>query len=182
MYSKHLDTLRTKWINTRSPVVDMSLLWLWWVAHHDTAGWPSGRPWLHNNRSASSTQIQAIRNATDAAFVFAKSLKLPPVMTSSLRLCNGLDVVNRTVFDHKTAWEVGDGFSLNLDGSGVPFVIGPCLRSGGIPESTDIKQVATQLSDKRLYLNSVHYQGDSKRFLGYDVCRVLTLTGSRSIR
>ena len=89
------------------------------------------------------------------------------------------------------AWAFGSGFSFNIDidynasrqdahGTGRPFVIGACLRNGGGPESRDIIEVQ-ELSKQKLYLNTVHYQGDSKQHIPYDICRVLMFSGDREI-
>jgi hypothetical protein len=76
---------------------------------------------------------------------------------------------------------MANNFSFNLDGNGVPYVIGECLRSGGKPESIIPEEVAL-LSSQKLYLNNLHYQGDSKRKLAYDICRILVLTNTKKIR
>mgnify|MGYP006108547871 CR=1 FL=1 len=55
------------------------------------------------------------------------------------------------------------------------------LLVGGVPESLDRAKLA-ELRHARLYLHSLHYQGDTKRYLMYDVCRVLLYTSSRRIR
>jgi hypothetical protein len=43
-----------------------------------------------------------------------------------------------------------------------------------------LPQVA-KLSKQRLYVVNSHYQGDSKRELPYDVCRILVNTGDKHI-
>lgn len=98
VYGKHKPLLQIKG-NGGSSVVDMSLLWLWWVANHKDAGWTSGRPWNHWDAMASTAVVESYRARTDEAFMFAKKLSLPQ-MGQTLTLCNGMDVVNRTVFDH----------------------------------------------------------------------------------
>lgn len=181
MYKYHTRTLMLKSGVRQSNVVDMSLLWLWWVQHHRniTAGWSTGRPWAHPQLSASAEDLADIQRRTDLAFNYSKTLKLASI-TRNLTICNGLDVVDRHVFDHQLAWSMGENFSLNLNGSGIPFVIGSVLRSGGIPESISTN-FSQNLSLQRLYLNTIHFQGDSKKVLLYDVCRILYRTGNRLV-
>ena len=186
MYKKYLPTLRVKGLR-RSNVVDMSLLWLWWVNHHPYADWSSGRPWKHNLIRASENDIRQTRMKFDQAFSFTKNLSFPSRKPSSyLQLCNGLDVVNRTVFDHQHAWAAGDKFSLNIFNAsdpmrGIPYVVGESLRCGGRPEYISPPSLVAELAKQRLYLNTVHYQGDSKKLLPFDVCRVLLHTGDQQI-
>jgi hypothetical protein len=72
----------------------------------------------------------------DDAFTFAKGLSLAPV-DKSLKLCNGMDVVDRVVFDHIHPWVNGgkNTFTLNLEEGGYPYFIGPVAIFGGRPES-----------------------------------------------
>jgi len=80
-----------------SSVVDMSLLWLWWVVHHRhlPAGWATGRPFaLDTTETPLPADLAAHRAKSDAAFEYAKTLEVPrPAAT--LRLCNGMDAVDR---------------------------------------------------------------------------------------
>lgn len=143
-------------------------------------GWDAGRPWYAEDPVAKEDEIDKVRRATDASFEKTKSLSLPPV-DSTLKVCNGLDVVNRTVFDHMWGWyTVGRGFSFDLGGAGVPYVTGACGRMGGKPESID-PQVVKGLETQRLYINNIHYQGYSKDYMAADLCRVLLLTGERRV-
>lgn len=178
MYLKHSKSIETKWRHG-SNVVDMSLLWLWWVSHHKTADWDAGRPWFSLSQKASERIVNVVRSRHDNAVEQTAKLSMAPI-SQSVRLCNGLDVVNRTVFDHMHGWLAGPEFSLNLDGDGVPSILGPCGHSGGRPESMNLDEV-TRLSQEKLFFNNLHYQGDSKKQLVYDVCRLLTMTGSRNI-
>ena len=176
IYEHHETILRMKF-DSAPCVVDMSVLWLWWVAHHEVAGWATGRPWLPLNKG---DQTSVTDLTSDAAFSFTKGLPLPAV-DKSLALCNGMDVVNRTVYDHMHAYKYGDDFSLNAHGGGVPSVKGACLRSGGVPESLD-PQEAKLLDSQTLFLNNIHYQGGDKGHLKGHICEVLTQSGSKRIR
>ena len=181
MYSKHVDIISLKFKSTQTNVVDMSLLWLWWVAHFDKPGWESGRPYLTANSHAYErrTDIE-MRSISDISFNETKALLLPAV-DSSLSLCNGLDVVNRTVFDHVMGWyTLGERFSFDLDGEGIPYAYGIAYRLGGKPESLDEHDIEL-LRNKKLYVNNIHYQGATKEHILYDICRVLSMTGHRVI-
>lgn len=159
MYGKYLTTLKIKG-GQGSSVVDMSILWLWWIAHHrKTDGWESGRPF--ENFCVTSLAVKDIisaRRRFDSAVSFSRQLPLPSVQTK-LSICNGLDVVNRTVHDHMHAWSrsFNGSFNLNLFGKGTPYVIGAALTSGGRPEFLEGVEL-DQLRNQRLYLNSIHYQ------------------------
>lgn len=190
LYTSHLHVLKLKGGKGRGDLTDMGVLYVWWVANHDTPGWESGRPWLHREKNRGQSALRAYQTAADESFWFLKRQNLPSTYKSMdsnkknghhrLKLCNGLSVVNRTVFDHRAAWEWIDGFTLNLNGSGVPYGFGESLRIGGAPESTDPKTVQL-LHGERLYFNNVHYQSDAKVHIPYDVCRVLAMTGDRKI-
>ena len=108
MYVDHFATLQVKG-NGGSSVVDMSLLWLWWVAHHrhlsagsssplsagstssplsagslssswSAEGWAAGRPYTHElSDTPTATDISEYRLKFDRAFEFAKKLKMPSV-------------------------------------------------------------------------------------------------------
>ena len=177
-------------------------------------GWDTGRPWRSNNWRMSDAQM---REKYDAAFAFSKKLALPPLRAAvdltggsgrggadgshALQVCNGLDVVQRTVFDHMLGWSDGSRplllprSSVNSGGSssgntddalaavcphGCPSVSAASLKSGGVPESVLPEHVAL-LEGQRLNLLTLHYQGNAKTHLPYDVCRYLAGTGSRSI-
>jgi len=208
--SKYTQTLRTK-AAAGSSVVDMSLLWLWYVrAMPDTAsGFQTGRPWRSLNPRMSA---EAFRAAYDSAFKYSKGLlrQLPPrepvgpgpgtgrvgAAVRPLRVCNGLDVAQRTVLDHMRGWSDGTAPALPLPDAkkgkhmqdfgpaelgctyGCPSVTASALRSGGIPESVDSKE-AELLSKQRLFLLTLHYQGESKAYMTYDICRTLHATGPR---
>jgi hypothetical protein len=180
IYTNHIDILLKK-AKGGSSVVDMSILWLWFVAHKpNSAGWDTGRPWKLLDRQANEGRLIAKRNAHDHSYSLTKSFNLPAV-DDKIVVCNGMDVVNRTVFDHMHGWQSGDNsFSLNLEDNGKPYVISSSLAHGGVPESIDpIK--AAEFDKEKLYLNTIHYQGDSKKLIPYDVCRILTLTGDKYI-
>lgn len=167
VYKDYVDTLRIK--AKRSFVVDMSLLWLWWVRNKmdKQTGVETGRAFDEQGHSS-----------TDEAFEFSKTLRLPNV-NKSLKLCNGLDVVNRTSFDHFRGWTNDRGFTFDVSGGAVPYFIGATTKYGGQPESQDPAHVE-QLKLSKLYLLNIHYQSDSKAVLPHDVCKVLLFTGSRS--
>lgn len=148
-----------KFDRTMTSVVDMSLLWLWWVAHtpvHDfvVSGNSSVREYF-------DAYLPGGRKRNDVrlfeAYSFSKSLPLPAVR-ANLTLCNGMLVRNDSVFDHMHAWQHGYTFSLNIDafvaGQGLPFAR---LKAG----------------DKMLTFLSIHYQGDSKKVLLFDFCRIV---------
>jgi len=87
LYSNHLATLQLK-ADSGSMVVDMSILWLWWVSHHDLDSTLASR---------GAPFFSRFPSAFENAFKFAKlSLSLPQVDESNLQLCNGMDVVDRT--------------------------------------------------------------------------------------
>lgn len=174
VYQTKRHVLQTKHNYKMSAVVDMSILWLWWVAHKDQTGWDAGRPWSRqkNNRDQ--------QKSFDASFTFTKNLKLPPPTIPNLNLCNGMDVVNRSVFDHMHGWSYIPNITLDLQGEGRPYGKGTNLELGGRPERMNATEL-TQLASKRLYFNSLHYQGDSKKNLPYDICRILLQTGNKRI-
>ena len=188
VYSKdsYVNILQAKY-KSGSNVVDMSLLWLWWVAHRDAVGWEAGRPWLAEDPHLDEAGRKRVQDTSDNAFKFSKALAIPGV-DKSVTLCNGMDVVNRTVFDHMNGWQQGTDFRFGFatDGpTGVlpgepPSVVGPCGRMGGRPESLE-PAIVQELARSRLYLNNIHYQGGMKDYIHYDVCRLLLLTGDRFI-
>jgi len=171
IYTHHLDTLQLK-AESGSMVVDMSILWLWWVAHHDidnalTSKWRIGAPFFSR-----------FPNAFENAFKFAKlSLSLPQVNKGSLQLCNGMDVVDRTVFDHRHGWKMGRSYSVAVDNRGLPFIMGVALSNGGQPETLSYPAVHL-LRFRRLYFNSIHYQGPAKSKIIEDACKVMITDGS----
>ena len=182
-YQSYQPTLFKK-ASRRSNVVDMSLIWLWWVSHQNETSYISSIPWKLNNSTATIEEIRSVREKGHNAYKYTKSLPLPE-SNSTLRICNGLQVANRHVFDHAHGWAFGQSFSLNLNSPadenyGVPYVIGECLGIGGSPETTDPVKVK-ELQHQKLFFNSLHYQGDSKRLLPFDVCRILYKTGSGTI-
>ena len=143
-------------------------------------------------RSARATLNQSLayqyQSITDIAFLYTKSLlkKLNntilsnPILIPSLKLCNGMDVINRTVFNHYHAWNDGPYFNLNIRNHsnemfGIPYMRAVCLKGGGRPESMDADELKL-LRGKRLYFNNIHYQGTAKEFLTYDLCRILNAT------
>ena len=137
VYKTKLETLKIK-SDKMTSVVDMSLLWLWWVSHQNvtSADWSTGRPYLSRNPKDDINQLAIYRKQSDDAFLFSKKLPLPisnssnlalkaslsPVLkkqlssSSPLEICNGMDVVNRTVFDHIGGWRSGKKQSLNVHG------------------------------------------------------------------
>jgi hypothetical protein len=172
IYLSHKQLLHMKG-DKGSSVVDMSILWLWWVAHksHLEVGYETGRP-----VTSSSHDIEI----SDKAFKFAAQLALPSV-NRSLLLCNGLDVYNRTVFDHMHAWNNRRNFTLNLEsGLGIPYFYGAATYCGGKPESLEKAEI-DRLEHERLYVLNMHYQGGTKQFMNYDLCRVLQFTGIQVI-
>ena len=166
--------------NIKPAVVDMSLLWLWWtnnkslndtswIVHRPPAPVPVPIPASSSLDSAASpSQLSWTKNYI--AFRYAKSLRLPNV-TTVLSLCNGLDVVKSTVFDHMHAWKTNlKDFALGE----MPSTMAERSMHGGRAEN------ATLPAGKLSFLN-VHYQGNSKGWLIYDACQVLTTTGTRTI-
>ena len=137
MYSTKLNILKIKG-SAGSSVVDMSLLWLWWVTHQDinSVGWNAGRPYQSDKPNMISNETEEYRKKSDDSFLYSKKLDLPvynnteitlsleslPILKSQfspllpLILCNGMDVVNRTVFDHLGGWRSGKNQSLNILG------------------------------------------------------------------
>lgn len=210
---KHVLSLKAK--NGGGCVVDMSLLWLWWVAWNrgttansfsgnsttvtKTDIWSTGRPYRSNNWKLSDKQYQSL---FDSAFSYAKALNIASVKypvgyersgdNSQLKLCNGLDVHHRTVFDHMLGWSDGldpllfqplladDHDTFSVCPYGCPSVVAASLKSGGVPESITPAEAAI-LEKNRLYLLSLHYQGGAKEHAIYDGCRILTLTGPGTI-
>lgn len=175
--------LEPKWKNHGSTITDMSLLWLWWVAHkrQTEVGWQTGRPY-----SAPDDKVHETRTAADNAFNMAKQLNLPRV-NMNLQICNALDVYNNTLFDHMHGW-MGCGTNFNLDlesGIGHPNCIGISHHMGGVPRSktkSEIKDLSgSEMNTKRLDMLTLHYQGGSKERLEYDVCRILLLTADKQI-
>ena len=73
MYEKHMRELELKFLR-KSCVVDMSLLWLWWVAHHrSSTGRPFKAPYRTSpGRKSSIQNIQArcLRALTFFALLF----------------------------------------------------------------------------------------------------------------
>ena len=51
---------------------------------------------------------------------------------------------------------------------------------GGRPESLDAKDLV-KLEKSPLYFLNIHYIGSNKEQLKYDICRILSLTGSKII-
>ena len=85
LYAHHLNILRLK-SQSGGMVVDMNLFWLWWVAHRRNSSdiWGNGNPFYSRNPQAFTQAIG-----------FANSLHLPIVNGRSIRICNGMDVVDR---------------------------------------------------------------------------------------
>lgn len=152
-----------KFDRTMSSVVDMSLLWLWWVAHTPVQDFATNSSSRDNNYNYYyfDAYLPGGRKRNDVrlleALSFSKSLNLPAVK-ANLTLCNGMRIRNDSVFDHMHAWQHGYTFSLNIDafvtGQGLPYAR---LKAG----------------DKMLMFLSIHYQGDSKKVLLFDFCRIV---------
>lgn len=183
LYANNLDTMFSKF-RVGSTITDMSALWLWWVVNHKatTDPWQTGRPYqpFHCERNPDPNHCEAMRTRFDDAFNFAKRLATP-TLTRNLTLCNGLDIVARTAFDHQHGWLAGSGFSLNLNGSAIPSFYGNSSLTGGIPETLDPTELM-RLSSTPVSLLTLHYQGNAKDHLLYDVCRVLLLSGGGKIQ
>lgn len=165
VYKTRLDTLKIKSAKSTS-VVDMSLLWLWWVSHQNVTavGWSTGRPYLSRNPKDDIKELERYRKQSDDAFLFSKKLPLPISNISNLALksslssvlkkqlssslpleiCNGMDVVNRTVFDHIGGWRSGKKQTLNIYGmiSCSVFMSAYCVRSFSqeVPRESNIPQ------------------------------------------
>lgn len=89
-------------------------------------------------------------------------------------------------------WNACSNFSLGLEGSGQPRCVGASLATGGRPELLSVAETVAEpkaaqaeywqhLENEALYLLAIHYQGGTKHLLPYDVCRVLLLTGDRTV-
>lgn len=162
----------------RPAVVDMTLLWLWWVTHQKNASDPDDSssttiPLQDPGGASSSQEADASRSKKNLlAFQYAKSLPLPPRTRAPLHLCNGLDVVKGTLFDHMHAW------TNNPKRYALPEIDGhlPCTTAdrgvnGGRPE---IRNASSP--DGTICFLNVHYQGNHKEQLVRDVCRLLRRT------
>eukprot|EP01038_Epipyxis_sp_PR26KG_P006355 gene6355-8754_t len=187
MYKDHLKTLEMKFKNHRSAVVDMSILWLWWVGHHrNDVDWDTGRPFKPNGHVIDSQECFRDRAIYDRAFQFAKSLEIAPV-NNSLRVCNGMDVVNRSAFDHMHGWKTGRDFSFNIETDGIPSTTNCCM-DGGKPEINVIQaylqkhhNIVSSFDNSKLRINAIHYQGDSKERIGKELCELLRVTSDKHI-
>ena len=87
-------------------VVDMTLLWIYWLAktgNVNVSSWDTGRPYF------SAINVSAF----DRAIARRALVKLPQTAHPYMKMCNGLDVVGRTTFDHLLAYKL-DSFSYNL--------------------------------------------------------------------
>jgi hypothetical protein len=119
IYTKDKKVLLRKLLN-KTCVVDMSILWLWWVAHFEIPSFRAGRPWsMSPELLLQHRSIADHRAKFDHAFLATKSLNLPTV-NQSFELCNGMDVITyssssmpkRNVFDHMHGWMQGINFRL----------------------------------------------------------------------
>jgi hypothetical protein len=72
---------------------------------------------------------------------------------------------------------MGRSYSVVTDERGLPFVVGAALSNGGQPEALSYAAVHL-LRFRRLYFNSIHYQGASKSKIVEDACRVMISDGS----
>jgi len=153
-----LQTVKIKFDRSMSSVVDMSLMWLWWTAHGERNQTFENyfQHYLDEGGNIKGYDIKL-----KAAFDFTKSLPLAPVLRN-LTICNGMIARNGYVFDHLHAWQHGKAFSLglkdNTNESTSPFV---SYLSNGRMET--------------LYVHNIHYQGDLKKVLLYDLCRLLLI-------
>lgn len=182
IYKYHFKTLEVK-ARGGSSLVDMSILWLWWIANVklNPTVWKLSVPF----RPLMLPILDAGVNKHDIfsrVVEWAEKLDLP-VVDRKLRICNGLNVRNRTVFDHMHAWQHGYNFSLNTNTDGIPSITALCRMDGGRPEETAMKSTLSlkALEEIKLKYHSLHYQGDSKLALPYDICRILMETGSKKI-
>jgi hypothetical protein len=178
-YSKvHSDALRQHQVGFS----DMTLLW-WWVVSLTDHVKDTGVPWrffaalgpqeLREAHAASVNRVKFILRH-DKMSIRNASLALTPPHGLPLRVCNGLDVRNRTVLDHMLGWcSDRRGFSLNIAKGGLPFTKGPATMYGGQPESTDSQDIKNRLHSANLYFETLHYQGLSKEYIRPDLCRVL---------
>ena len=111
-----------------------------------------------------------------------------------LKLCNNMDSVLapahnglhefRFTFDHTTGWLSGPqrhersmAFLHHVGNTSHPCPICPSIvidsqLGGGQPESRKPADVS-RLKHEKLYFLSLHYQGNSKGYIAYDVCRIL---------
>jgi len=87
---------------------------------NDPIGWATGRPFHSLNPRHTEEDFQ---QRSDKAFEFAKGLKTPPPSpvrkSQTFKVCNGLDVVHRTVFDHMRGWSDAPNMTLiQVEGEG----------------------------------------------------------------
>ena len=202
MYDKYMKLLYDKKSHGTS-VCDMSLLWLYWVAHtsnnnNNNNKYENGKPFsITNNENFDEKKLLKIHQTFDESFLMCKKSDLPKI-NNNIRLCNGMDIVNRTTFDHMHGWSRGNQFrymyltllfqlfqifqfisfdSFDFNKNGVPYVIGISQFFGGKPEIIEFNKVTKQ----KYYFNNLHYQGGEKDLILYDICRVLLLTQNRQI-
>ena len=152
MYNNYIQILLLK--SKKDIVSDMSLLWLWWVCHYrnEKNKFKFGSPFpLHPDYKM---------NTFPAAFNYAKNLILPKNISKNILLCNGMDIIERTAYDHR------HGFKIHINGYGIdnnkiPFITGISLPNGGKPENLS-HHFLMQIYRTRIYLNNFHYQGVTK--------------------
>jgi hypothetical protein len=186
--NKHvfMSTLRQRFLRTQASVVDMSLLWLWWVAHNHR----SESILVRSNLSATSyfpsylfsfygsrQHGRDLDNALADAVRFASALPLPDMRLSFvLRLCNGMLVVNNSVFDHMHGWRYGEDFSFNVERLGFGNDSASLRRRETEETGVQLRPFAVIGQGlPRLYFHNLHYQGDSKKAMVLDLCRLLHL-------
>jgi hypothetical protein len=152
-----VQTLKVKFDRSKSSVVDMSLLWLWWTAHRESnqSFIDYFQPYLEEGGSIKEYDFKL-----KEAFDFTKSLTLAPVR-HGLNICNGMISRNGYVFDHQHAWQHGKAFSLGLKDKNT------------IESSSPFVRYLSNGSMEKLYVHNIHYQGDLKKVLQYDLCRLL---------
>jgi len=179
MFTNYIPSLEAKSRSNTDAVSDMSLLYLWFIAHKSKPGCDAGGPYLNYNpwQADENARLNWVKSNENYFFMVKKEIKLP-ILSSSLNLCNGLSVVNQTTFDHLHAWGQGN-FKLGIGPGerGVPHSIGPAQYMGGCPEFPENKTYIASMANASLYYVNVHYQGDLKKHIPYDVCRVLQFSG-----
>lgn len=203
-YVSHIELMR----GHRRGISDMTILWWWWISHiptNELLGWKHG--WALNgiryndeiqknnlNQSITSQPIDQI-----VAYV-RKAIKFPIYNQTKLNLCNGLNIVDNTVYDHMWAFCQGVSFhynhnipsNLHKGKYSLPYIKGLALLTGGAPEflhnqnsQSSLKEKLQELKSLKnseyVYFNSIHYQGGSKSYAFEDLCPYLYLTGSKII-
>lgn len=91
MYKSHIEVIKLKGGRGKTNFVDMSMLYVWWVSHHDAPGWEAGRPWLIEDRNPNAGMLATTRKFCDEEFQVVKKTKFTCVrkwcQATSLQRC-----------------------------------------------------------------------------------------------